>query len=121
MSKKILVVDDAAMIRNLTKKHAQNKGYEVVTANDGMEGLKAVESEQFDLIFSDVNMPNMNGLEMVRKIKEIPQKKFIPIVMLTTESNEKLKQEAKEMGVKSWMLKPFNPVKFLTTIEKIIG
>jgi two-component system chemotaxis response regulator CheY len=121
MAKKILVVDDASMIRNLASKQAINAGYEVVTAADGTEGLEALKNNDIDLVFSDVNMPKMGGLEMVEKIRENPKYEFLPIVMLTTERRDELKQQAKSFGVKAWLVKPFNPNKFLQTLEKLLG
>lgn len=121
MAKRILVVDDASMIRNLASRQAINAGYEVITAVDGEEGIEALQTNEIDLIFSDVNMPKMGGLEMVKKIRENPKYEFLPIVMLTTERRDELKQQAKEYGVKSWLVKPFNPNKFLQTLEKLLG
>lgn len=121
MSKKILVVDDASMIRNLVSKTAMEAGYEVVTAADGTEGLDALKSHKIDLVYSDVNMPKMGGLEMVAEIKKDPQYEFLPIVMLTTERRDDLKQQAKALGVKAWLVKPFNPAKFIQTLEKLLG
>ena len=118
---KILIVDDASLIRSVAQKAAINAGHEAVVAENGQEGLKTLQSEKFDLIFSDVNMPVMGGLEMVEQIKKDPAYKFIPIVMLTTESNPELKAQGKALGVKAWLLKPFNKDKFLMACEKLVG
>ena len=96
-------------------------GYETVLANDGQAGLDALALGGIDLIFSDVNMPIMNGLEMVEKIRKQQEFRFIPIVMLTTESKPELKEKAKELGVKAWFLKPFNKEKFLLVLDKLLG
>ena len=121
MAKKILIVDDASLIRNVTQKAAQEAGYETVVAKDGQEGLEILLKGGVDLIFSDVNMPVMGGLEMVEKIRQEERLKFIPIVMLTTESKAALKQQAQELGVKAWLLKPFNKEKFLLVLSKLLG
>jgi two-component system chemotaxis response regulator CheY len=121
MAKKILVVDDSGLIRSLVEKAAHEAGYETVLANDGQMGLDELAKNEIDLIFSDVNMPTMNGLEMVEHVRELPQYKFIPIVMLTTESKPALKARAKELGVKAWLLKPFNKDKFLLVLSKLLG
>jgi len=121
MTKKILIVDDAALIRNLAQATAHEAGYEAVLAEDGQEGLDALDKGGFDLIFTDINMPVMNGLEMVKKIREQEQYKFIPIVMLTTESKPELKEQAQTYGVKAWLLKPFNRDKFLLVLSKLLG
>lgn len=118
---KILVADDAGLIRMVAKKAIEEAGHEVVLVENGAEGLEAIKNHQFDLIFSDVNMPIMGGLEMVAAIKEIRGYKFIPIVMLTTESSEELKEKGKALGVKAWMLKPFNKEKFIMVLQKLLG
>jgi len=118
---KILIVDDASLIRLVADKAAKGAGHETVLAENGEEGLAALERESVDLIFSDINMPVMGGLEMVEIIKSNPAHKFIPIVMLTTESNPTLKEQGKALGVKAWLLKPFNKDKFLLALTKLLG
>ena len=118
---KILVADDAGLIRMVAKKAIEEAGHEAVLVENGAEGLEAMKIHQFDLIFSDVNMPIMGGLEMVAEIKEVRAYKYIPIVMLTTENSEELKEKGKALGVKAWMLKPFDKEKFMMVIQKLIG
>ena len=118
---KISIVDDASLIRSVARKAAAEAGHEVTVAEDGQKGLDALAHTKFDLIFSDVNMPVMGGLEMVGNIKQMEEYKFTPIVMLTTESNPDLKAQGKELGVKAWLLKPFNKDKFLMALEKLLG
>jgi two-component system chemotaxis response regulator CheY len=119
--KTILVVDDASMIRNLATKTAQEAGYEVVLAEDGHDGLEKLKENNIDLIFSDINMPQMGGLEMVEKIRNIKKYEFLPIVMLTTEKKDDLKKKGKALGVKAWLVKPFNKNKLLIVLEKLLG
>lgn len=122
MSKKILVVDDSSMIRTVVSKAAQKAGYEVVSASNGQEGLDRLkQNSDISLILSDINMPVMDGLEMVEHIKNDPSSKFIPIVMLTTETKDELKQKGRTLGVKAWMVKPFNEKTFLKAVMKLIG
>jgi len=121
MKKTILIVDDASMIRNLALKTAESAGYEVVTAEDGIDGLEKLAENEIDLLFTDLNMPQMNGLEMVAKIRENSKYEFLPIVILTTEKKEELKIKGKALGVKAWLVKPFNKNKFLTALEKLLG
>lgn len=121
MAKKILIVDDASLIRNVAHKAAVEAGYETVLAENGQAGLDALEENEIDLIFSDVNMPVMSGLEMVEKIRAQEKFKYIPIVMLTTESKAELKELAQKFGVKAWFLKPFNKDKFLLVLNKLLG
>jgi len=118
---KVLVADDAGLIRMVAKKAIEAAGHEAVVVENGSEGLESMKHHQFDLIFSDVNMPVMGGLEMVEKIKETRAYRYIPIVMLTTESSTALKEQGKALGVKAWMLKPFDKDKFLMVIQKLIG
>lgn len=121
MSKTILLVDDASLIRSVSSKAAMEAGYNVVLAADGSEGLERIKENDVDIVFSDVNMPNMGGLEMVAEIKKDPKYKFLPIVMLTTESKPELKAQGKALGVKAWLVKPFNKDKFLIALEKLLG
>ena len=122
MAKKILMVDDSSMIRLIVSKAATKAGYDIVTATNGEDGLSKLSANgDIDLILSDINMPVMGGLEMIRIIKENEKTKYIPIVMLTTESKEELKQQGRELGVKAWMVKPFNEKTFLKAMMKLIG
>jgi two-component system chemotaxis response regulator CheY len=121
MTKTILIVDDASLIRSVASKAAIEAGYDVVLAEDGQDGLIKLKENKIDIIFSDVNMPNMGGLEMVTEIKKDISNKFIPVVMLTTESKPELKQKGKALGVKAWLVKPFNKAKFLIALEKLLG
>ena len=118
---KILIVDDASLVRTVAKKAATEAGHEVIVAEDGLKGLEALKYHQFDIIFSDINMPLMDGLEMVENIRKEPSYRYVPIVMFTTESNPELKAKGKELGVRAWLLKPFNKDKFLMACEKLLG
>lgn len=120
--KKILVVDDSSMIRLVVSKAAKKAGYEVIDACNGKEGLsQLLKHENISLVLSDINMPVMDGMQMVTKIKENDKLKYIPIVMLTTEDKEELKLQGRELGVKAWMVKPFNEKTFLKAMMKLIG
>ena len=116
----ILIVDDSSLIRSVAADATREAGHVPIVAKDGQEGLDMMGVNQIDMIFSDVNMPVMGGLEMVQNIKANPEWKFIPVIMLTTESNPTLKQQGKELGVKAWMLKPFNKDKFFTAVKKLL-
>lgn len=116
----ILVVDDASLIRMVAQKAIIEAGHEVILASDGAEGIEMFKNNPIDFIFSDINMPVMGGFDMIREIKKLPGGSFIPIVMLTTENNDDLKAIGKELGVKAWLLKPFNKEKFLLVIKKLM-
>ncbi|WP_457749561.1 response regulator [Sulfurimonas sp.] len=118
---KILIVDDSSLIRSVASAAAVEAGHEPIVAENGQEGLDKLAQDKFDLIFSDVNMPIMGGLEMVEKIKQNDAYKYIPIIMLTTESNPDLKAKGQALGVKAWMLKPFNKKKFFMAVKKLIA
>jgi len=119
--KTILIVDDTSLIRFVADRAAKNAKLQTILAKNGQEGLEAVQNNHIDFIFSDINMPIMNGLEMVQKIKENQKYSNIPIVMLTTESKTELKNRGKELGVNGWLLKPFSDKKFIMAIEKLLG
>lgn len=118
---KILIVDDSSLIRSVASSATKEAGHEPIVAQNGEEGLNMLEAHRFDLIFSDVNMPVMGGLEMVEQIKHNDAYKYIPIIMLTTESNPELKAKGQALGVKAWMLKPFNKKKFFMVVKKLIA
>ncbi|MDQ7067018.1 MAG: response regulator [Sulfurimonas sp.] len=118
---RILIVDDSSLIRSVASSAAVEAGHEAILAENGQEGLDVLRTQKIDLIFSDVNMPVMGGLEMVENIKENESYKYIPIIMLTTESNPDLKAKGQALGVKAWMLKPFNKKKFFMAVKKLIS
>jgi len=117
---KILAVDDSTSMRQMVTFTLQSAGYQVKDAKDGVEALEIAQSEQFDVVISDVNMPNMNGIELVKALRNLPAYKFVPILMLTTESSTEKKQEGREAGATGWIVKPFNPDKLLATIKRVI-
>ncbi len=121
MGKTILVVDDALTVRNLAKFALTKGGYTIIEAEDGVAGLAASKNGTIDLIISDLNMPNMNGLDMVKNIKADPNTKSIPIFMLTTEASSEIAQKGKELGVMAWIVKPFVPDKLLAAVERVLG
>lgn len=118
---KILSVDDSKVIRDLVVAVLSKHGHEVVTANDGAEGLAEVRNNQFDLILSDINMPVMTGISMVSKVRRLPGYEHIPILMLTTESSDFKKSKAKNMGATGWIQKPFDPERLMKAVNKVIG
>lgn len=121
MPKNVLVVDDAMTIRNLAKFALTKGGYNILEAEDGVKGLEMVGKNQVDLVITDLNMPNMNGLEMAKSIKGNAATKAIPIFMLTTEASQELAMQGKEIGVMAWIVKPFVPEKLLAAVQKVIG
>ncbi|MDA9556134.1 response regulator [Vibrio sp.] len=116
---KILAVDDSLSIRQMVSHTLQDAGYQVVTANDGEDGLNKAKADKFDIIISDVNMPIMNGLEFVRQVRTVAAYKFTPILMLTTETSAEKKAEGKQAGATGWIVKPFNPDTLIKTIQRV--
>ncbi len=120
MSKTILVVDDSASLRQVVSIALKGAGYTVIEGSDGADGLSKLDGTKVHLIISDVNMPNMDGLTMVKKIKELAAYKFTPIIMLTTEAGADKKDIGKAAGVKAWMVKPFKPDQMLDAVSKLL-
>ncbi len=120
MGKKILAVDDSVTMRQLVKMTLTQSGYDVVEAEDGAKGLEKASTAAFDLVLSDVNMPVMNGLDLVRSLRKLAQYRFTPILLLTTESLVERKQEGKAAGATGWIVKPFDPEQLLATVAKVL-
>ena len=118
---KILCVDDSTTMRKMVMHTLSGLGnYSCVEAVDGLDGLAVLERETPDLIITDYNMPRMNGLEFITAVRALPQHRFTPILLLTTETSEDLRKTAKESGATGWMVKPFDPQKLLRTLEKVL-
>lgn len=117
---RILAADDSVSIRKMVSHTLKDAGYIVETANDGAEALLKAKANQYDVIISDVNMPNMDGLEFVRQVRAVPQYKFTPILMLTTETSAEKKAMGKSAGATGWIVKPFNPETLLKTLLRVI-
>lgn len=118
---KILAVDDSASMRQMVSFTLQGAGYEVVEASDGQDALSKAKQNQVDLVLSDVNMPVMDGIALIKQLRTLPNYKFTPILMLTTESAADKKSEGKAAGATGWIVKPFNPDQLLNTIKKVLG
>jgi two-component system chemotaxis response regulator CheY len=120
MAKSILIVDDSASVRQVVGISLRQAGYEVIEGTDGKDALTKLKGQKVHLIISDVNMPNMDGISMVKAVKEMPAYKFTPIVMLTTESQEEKKRQGQAAGAKAWVVKPFKPEQLLAVVQKLV-
>jgi len=120
MAKTIMIVDDSASLRQVVGISLRSAGYDVLEGCDGVDALKKLTGQKVHLIISDVNMPNMDGITLVKEIKKLAAYKFTPIVMLTTESADGKKAEGQAVGAKAWMLKPFNPPQLLNVVQKLV-
>ena len=121
MSKTVLSVDDSASIRQMVKMTLSGAGYEVVQANDGVEGLAKAKGTAFDMVVTDLNMPNMDGLTLIRELRKLPSYKGVPIIFLTTESDENMKKEAKAAGATGWITKPFQQDQLVGVVKRVLG
>jgi two-component system chemotaxis response regulator CheY len=121
MAKVILCVDDSASIRQMVKLTLSGAGYQVVQAGDGAEGLAKAREAPVNLVVTDLNMPVMNGLGLIRELRKLPTYKGVPIIFLTTESDAGLKQEAKAAGATAWITKPFQQEQLVGVVRKVIG
>lgn len=117
----IMVVDDSSAIRQSITFVLEQAGYEVVQAQDGTDAVSKLAGRTFDLVISDVNMPHMDGIALTRYIRQSATHKFVPILMLTTESQTEKMQEGKAAGATGWIVKPFETEKLLSVVKKLVG
>lgn len=120
MSKKVLSVDDSVSIRQMVSFILTEAGYTVDVAKDGQEALEKAKADKFDLFITDLNMPVMDGITLIKNLRSDPKYKFTPILMLTTESQEAKKQEGKAAGATGWIVKPFTPEQLINVIKKVL-
>ncbi|MEA5161660.1 response regulator [Cereibacter johrii] len=121
MSKTILAVDDSPSVRQMVRLTLVGAGYTVVEAVDGQDALEKATAQRFDAILTDQNMPRLDGLGFIRKFRTLPEGKGVPIVFLSTESQDTLKAQAKEAGAIGWMIKPFDQAQLLAVVKKVAG
>jgi len=119
MAKTILVIDDSASLRQVVRMALTGAGYDVLEAGDGKAALAMLDGRQVNMAVCDINMPVMNGIEFVKAAKQLPAYKFMPILMLTTESQDSKKEEGKAAGAKAWMVKPFSPTQLVSAVAKL--
>lgn len=121
MAKTIMTVDDSASVRQMVSFTLKQQGYQVVEACDGKDALQKLTGQKVDMIVTDLNMPNLDGIGLIKGVRANPTYKFVPIVMLTTESQDSRKQEGKAAGATGWIVKPFKPEQLLAVVKKVIG
>lgn len=119
MAKTILIIDDSASLRQVVKMALTGAGYNVIEAGDGQAALALLDGRQVNMAVCDINMPVMNGIEFVKAAKKLSAYKFMPILMLTTESQDAKKEEGKAAGAKAWMVKPFSPTQLVAAVGKL--
>jgi two-component system chemotaxis response regulator CheY len=119
MSKRILTIDDSKTMRDMLMLTLAEAGFDVLQAVDGQDGLDVLVKEQVDVVITDINMPRMDGYEVIRQLRSDPSHKTTPILVLTTESEAEKKNLAREAGATGWMVKPFDPDRLVATVRKV--
>lgn len=121
IEKTILTVDDSASVRQMVSFTLKNEGFSVIEALDGVDGLEKLADTRVNMILTDLNMPRMDGLDFIRQVRRTNSCRFIPIVMLTTESQTDKKTEGKAAGATGWIIKPFKPQQLVAVVKKLLG
>lgn len=120
MAKTILIVDDSESIREVVGFTLENEGYEVLVGVDGVDAQKFFDGREIHLMITDLHMPNMDGIGLIKEVRKLDKYKRIPILFLTTESQTAKKMEAKAAGATGWIIKPFVPAKLLAALKKVL-
>ncbi|MET0964215.1 MAG: response regulator [Noviherbaspirillum sp.] len=121
MAKTILAVDDSGSLRQMLVFTLKAAGYQVVEAVDGRDGLEKAKQKHFDLVLTDQNMPNMDGLTLIHSLRALPSYGKVPILMLTTESSDDMKSKGRSAGATGWLVKPFDPNRLTEVVRKVLG
>ena len=121
MSKTIMTVDDSSSVRQMVRFTLEKSGHSVLEAVDGENALEILDKNMVDLVITDLNMPRLDGIGLIKKLRQKPGFKFVPILLLTTESQEAKKSEGKAAGATGWIVKPFKPEQLLAVIKKVAG
>ncbi len=121
MAKTIMTVDDSASIRQMVAFTLKQSGCTVVEAVDGRDALNKLSAQKVDMLLTDLNMPNLDGIGLIKGVRSGTLNKFIPIIMLTTESQDSRKAEGKAAGATGWIVKPFKPEQLIAVIKKVLG
>jgi two-component system, chemotaxis family, chemotaxis protein CheY len=120
VSKRALVVDDSLSMRQMLAFTLQQAGFDVLQGSHGKEGLQHLQAGKVDLIITDLNMPEMDGITFIRSLRALDTCRFTPVLMLTTESQDTKKAEGKAAGATGWIVKPFDPDKLLTVVKRLV-
>jgi two-component system chemotaxis response regulator CheY len=121
MAKTILAVDDSGSLRQMVAFSLKAAGYDVVQAVDGQDGLNKAKEKTVDLVLTDQNMPIMDGLTLIKHLRDLGSYQKVPILMLTTESSDEMKAKGKAAGANGWLVKPFDPKRLIEVVQKVIG
>lgn len=118
---KIMIVDDSVSMRQMVTFTLEGAGHQVDQAEDGVEALKLAKAGTYEMVLTDVNMPNMDGIELTRELRQLDGFQYLPILTLTTESADEKKMAGRDAGATGWIVKPFSPDKLLATVNKLLG
>ncbi len=121
MGKTIMTVDDSSSVRQMVSFTLKQQGYEVVEALNGAEALRKLGHGMIDMLITDINMPEMDGISLIKKVRDNPSYRFIPIIILTTEAEPEKKAAAKAAGATGWIIKPFRPDQLVSSVRKVLG
>lgn len=117
----VMTADDSASVRQMVAFTLKRAGYDVAEAVDGRDALDKLDGSRVDMLITDLNMPRMDGIELIRNVRGLPDYRFIPIIMLTTESQASKKQEGRAAGATGWIVKPFQPEQLVAVVKKVLG
>ena len=120
MGKTVLIVDDSASMRQVVGFALKDAGFDVIVAVDGKDAMGKLNGTKVEMIITDLNMPNLNGIELIKQVRKTDGYKFTPIIMLTTESQEARKAEGRQAGASGWIVKPFTPEQLLGVVKKFV-
>lgn len=121
MGKSIMTVDDSSSIRQMVSFTLKEAGYDVIEAVDGKDALIKLKSSSIDMLITDLNMPNIDGIYLIKEVRKNSSTKYIPVIMLTTESQQEKKLEGRSAGATGWIVKPFNQQQLLLVVKKVLG
>lgn len=121
MAKTIMTADDSASVRQMVSFTLKDAGYDVTEAVDGKDALMKLNGSTVNMLITDLNMPNMDGIQLIREVRGQQQYRFMPIIMLTTESQDSKKQEGRSAGATGWIVKPFKPEQLVAVVKKVLG
>ncbi|HNX30816.1 MAG TPA: response regulator [Holophaga sp.] len=120
MAKTIMIIDDSTSLRQVVRIALSQAGYEILEASDGRDALSRLKGQRIHLVICDVNMPNMDGITFLRSLRNLPDYKFTPVIMLTTEAGEDKKREGQAAGARAWMVKPFRPEQLVGAVSRLV-
>jgi two-component system chemotaxis response regulator CheY len=120
MARTALIVDDSASIRQMVAYTLRQAGFQVVEAADGQDALRKFDAQAVDIVITDLNMPQMDGISLIRAVRSRPAGRYLPLLMLTTESQAEIKQQGKAAGATGWIVKPFHPARLIEVIGKVL-